>query len=84
MLLAVGVHSGVHWYDDDTPLKHTYVMEATDYGLQKMNELVNVQEPHLYQIGMTHPCDAYKLHRSRDDPREECESCGNATFRERK
>jgi hypothetical protein len=53
IFFTVGVSSGRHWDDDDRPLKRTYVVEATDYGLQKMNELVNVQEPHLYQIGMT-------------------------------
>jgi hypothetical protein len=54
MLLAVGVHGGIRWDDDDdAPLKRTYVVQATDYGLQKMNELVNVQEPHLYRIGKT-------------------------------
>jgi hypothetical protein len=54
IFFTVGASSGRHWIDDDRPLKRTYVVEATDYGLQKMNELVNVQEPHLYQIGMTH------------------------------
>jgi hypothetical protein len=54
IFFMVEVRSGRHWNDDDTPLKRTYIVEATDYGLQKMNELVNVQEPHLYQIGMTH------------------------------
>jgi hypothetical protein len=61
MLLTVGVYGEIRWDDDDIPLKRTYVVEATDYGLQKMNELVNVQEPRLYRIGMTYhtyPCDA--------------------------
>jgi hypothetical protein len=58
ILFTVGVSSGRHWGDDDRPLKRTYVVEATDYGLQKMNELVNVQEPRLYQIGMTHFSDS--------------------------
>jgi hypothetical protein len=58
IFFTVGARSGRYWSDDDTPLKRTYIVEATDYGLQKMNELVNVQEPHLYQIGMTHLSDS--------------------------
>jgi hypothetical protein len=48
---TIGMGSGRHWDDDNLPLKRQYIVAATDYGLQKMNELVNVQEPHLYQLG---------------------------------
>jgi hypothetical protein len=49
--ITVGVHGGRHWDHDDITLERNDVVAATDYGLQKMNELVNVHEPHLYQLG---------------------------------
>jgi hypothetical protein len=48
---TVGVHGGRHWDHDGVPLERNDIVAATDYGLQKMNELVNVHEPHLYQLG---------------------------------
>ena len=48
--------SAGHWQDDEYPLKRTYVVQATDYGLEKMNELFNIQEPRLYQIGEYRVC----------------------------
>jgi hypothetical protein len=53
---TVRVHSGRYWYHDDVPLERIHVVAATDYGLKKMNELVNVHEPHLYQLGKWSYC----------------------------
>ena len=48
---TVRVHSGRYWDHDEVPLEPIHVVAATDYGLQKMKELVNIHEPHLYKLG---------------------------------
>jgi hypothetical protein len=63
--------------------QHTRLHGRTLTGAKVLHPPSKFGHPQFWN-GWGYRVEVYTVHRSRVDPRKECESCGNARFRERK